>query len=169
MRVAFSNSSLDARVRETLVATLYAHPGNLAIGAITGIFTSGTAAYLAQQPNITKTACILAFIACSRVVMAVFLPRLTGLNASRLETLYELGAFSYALFLGLIAAESIYFDAPSGVQLLMGINAVGYGPGIAARNAGRPVIAIGQMVLCFSPVIVALLMHGGLPFQVLAG
>ncbi len=169
MRVAFSNSSLDDRVRKTLVDTLYAHPGNLAIGAITGIFTSGVTAYLAQQPNITEAALILAFIASARVVMAVFLPRLTGVNALRLETLYELGAFSYAFFIGLIAAQTIYFGAPPGVQLLMGINAVGYGPAIAARNAGRPVIAIGQMVLCFSPVIVALVICGGLPFQVLAG
>ena len=54
------------------------------------------------------------------------------------------------------------------VQTLMVCNAVGYGVGISARNAGRPLIAIGQLVLAIAPVIIALLIGGGVAHLVLA-
>ena len=165
----FGKSSLDDRVRETLVGTLYSQPASLTIGALTGVFTSAVAAYEAQQPQITEVAFILSFIAFARVAMAFVLPRMSVRNAKVLETFYELGAFSYALFIGLLAALTIHFNVTPTVQLLMVCNAVGYGVAIAARNAGRPAIAIGQMVLCFTPVCIALAAQGGAALLALAG
>jgi diguanylate cyclase (GGDEF)-like protein len=168
MRMPFRSSPLDARVRETLVDTLYSQPASLAIGALTGILTSAVVAYEADVAQITQTAILLSFIACARVAMGVLLPRMGDRDTRKLETLYELGAFSYAFFIGLIAAETVHYDVSPAVQLLMVCNAVGYGVAIAARNAGRPVIAIGQMVLAFAPVCIALAEKGNFALTTLA-
>ena len=148
----FGTNSLDDRVREILVETLYAQPSSLAIAALTGILASLVAAWQAQQQQITYLAIIVSLIATSRIFMAYFLPRLIGRDSRKLETLYEIGAFSYALFIGLMAAVTVHLKSPPDVQMLMVCNAVGYAAAIAARNAGRLVIAIGQVVLSLGPI-----------------
>ena len=167
IREPFRSSPLDARVRETLVDTLYSQPASLAIGALTGILTSAVVAYEANVPQITATAFMLALIACARVAMGILLPRMGDRDTSKLETLYELGAFSYAFFIGLIAAQTVHYNVPAAVQLLMVCNAVGYGVAIAARNAGRPAIAIGQLFLCLIPICIALAMENNLALRML--
>ncbi len=152
MRVLFGTNALDDRVREILVASLYAQPSSLTIAALCGIMTSAVAAWQANQPQITQVAIILSMIAAARIFMALFLPRLAGRDSRKLETLYEIGAFSYALFLGLLGAMTVHYKVAAEVQLLMVCNAVAYAVAIAARNAGRPTIAIGQLVLALGPV-----------------
>jgi diguanylate cyclase (GGDEF)-like protein len=160
MRVLFSTNAIDDRVRRTLVDTLYTQPASLAIGAACGILTSLVAAHQSQNSAITIAAMILTSIAMIRVGMGIFLPRLVT-NATRtLEILYEIGAFSYSLLIGGIGALTVLLDAPHEAQLLMVTNAVGYGIAISARNAGRPAIAIGQMILTLMPICLALLVRG---------
>ncbi len=148
----FGTNSLDDRVREILVETLYSQPSSLAIAALTGILASLVAAQQTNQPQITNLAIIVSLIAYARIIMAYFLPRLIGRDSRKLESLYEMGAFSYALFMGLLAAMTVHLKAPPDVQMLMVCNAVGYAAAIAARNAGRLVIAIGQVVLSLGPI-----------------
>ncbi len=164
----FRTNAIDDRVRKTLVATLYTQPVSLAIGAAAGILTSLVAASYAQRSEITNAAIALTIVALVRVVMAFVLPRLGNRDTRKLELLYELGAFSYSLLIGIIAALTVALDAPAVVQMLMVSNAVGYATGIAARNAGRPSIAIGQMMLVFLPLCIALAMHDDLALRVLA-
>ncbi len=164
----FRTNAIDDRVRKTLVATLYTQPASLAIGAAAGILTSLVAASYAQRSEITNAAIALTIVALIRVAMAFVLPRLGNRDTRKLELLYELGAFSYSLLIGIIAALTVALDAPAVVQMLMVSNAVGYATGIAARNAGRPSIAIGQMMLVFLPLCIALAMHDDLALRVLA-
>jgi len=166
-RVLFRTNAIDDRVRKTLVETLYAQPISLAIGAANGIMTAGVTAWLARQPSVTLLATILATVAVARVAMAVALPRLAHRNTSMLELLYELGAFAYSLLIGGLAALTVILDLHEGLQLLMVANAVGYATGIAARNAGRPMIAIGQLLFTMTPVIVAIGQHGGVEYVAL--
>ena len=168
MRVLFRTNAIDDRVRKTLVATLYTQPASLAMGAAAGILTSLVAASYAQRSEITNAAIALTIVALVRVAMAFVLPRLGNRDTRKLELLYEVGAFSYSLLIGIIAALTVALDAPAVVQLLMVSNAVGYATGIAARNAGRPSIAIGQMVLVFLPLCIALAMQDDLALRVLA-
>ncbi len=148
----FGTNSLDHRVREILVETLYAQPSSLTIAAITGILASLVAANQANHPQITRLAIIVSLIAAVRIFMAYFLPRLIGHDSRKLESFYEIGAFSYALMIGLMAAMTVQLKVPPDVQMLMVCNAVGYAAAIAARNAGRLVIAIGQVVLSLGPI-----------------
>ena len=152
----FRTNAIDDRVRKTLVETLYTQPANLAVGAATGVGASLLTASIAGIPAIWHVAIALSIVAVARVALALLLPRMASRDTHRLELLYEIGAFTYSAQLGLIAAMTIWFEVPDSAQMLIACYAVGYGAGIAARNAGRPVISIGQMVLVFFPMIAAL-------------
>ncbi len=164
----FRTNAIDDRVRQTLVQTLYTQPTSLAIGAAAGVITSFIAAQYAQRTAITATAVVLSAIAIARIAGAVILPRLASRTSRRLEIAYEIGAFSYSLTIGLMAALTVHLGAPYAAQLLMVTNAIGYATGIAARNAGRPAIAIGQMVLTLLPIVAVLALSGELALRVLA-
>lgn len=156
LRVLFRTNAIDDRVRKTLVDNLYASPAALTMGAANGILAGLVAASYSNSTVIRDSALLLTVIAIARVAMAVGLPRLKLRDTNRLELLYELGAFSYALVLGLFCGLTIWYDIPPVAQVLILCNAIGYASGMAARNAGRPMIAIGGMVLVFSPISAAL-------------
>jgi diguanylate cyclase (GGDEF)-like protein len=164
MRVLFSTNAINDRVRRTLVETLYAQPASLAIGAACGILTSVVAAFDARNDLITIAAVALTSVALLRVAMGLFLPRFVK-SPRTLEIVYEIGAFAYSALIGIIASLTVLLDASAEAQLLMVANAIGYGVAISARNAGRPAIAIGQMILTLTPICLALL-HDGNPVLV---
>jgi diguanylate cyclase (GGDEF)-like protein len=167
-RVQPSTDALDDRVRRILVDSLYTQPASLAIGAMCGIATSVIAAQAAQEIHVTVAAIVLSGIGVFRVIAAQSLARLKHRNVRQLERLFEVGAYSYALMVGLIAALCIYYEAPHIAQMLTLSNAIAYAVAIAARNAGSPAIAIGQLFLALSPAIAALWEHGGIGYHVLA-
>ncbi len=167
LRRLSSNNAIDDRVRRTLVDTLYAQPSSLAIGAFNAIATSGVAAFVSRRQELASCALLLTFVATARVITAFVLPRMESRDTRMLELFYEVGAFSHAFLLGFIAALTVYFHVPAVAQMLMVCNAIGYAVGIAARNAGRPSIAIGQLLLTLIPVCIVLGMQDSLALRVL--
>jgi diguanylate cyclase (GGDEF)-like protein len=145
---------------------LYTQPSSLAIGALCGIACSIVAAGSAQSAVVSAMAVAIGVIAILRVVLAISIAR-SETNIKLRELFFEIGAFSYSLLVGIIAAHVITLDVDPAVQMLMVANAIAYGVAIAARNAGRPVMAIGQLIMAECPVIVASFLHGGLPYVVL--
>ena len=154
-QVRYRTNAAEDQARAILVTTLYTQPASLAIGAACGILTSATAAAESHNLVITLAAALLSIIALGRVAGACWLPRILLQGSRSLELFYETGAFSYSIMAGLIAALTIHYDASGPVRTLMVGNAIAYSVGIAARNAGRPAIAIGQLTLTLSPVIIA--------------
>jgi len=154
---------LSARVRRTLVSTLYTQPASLAIGAFNGVASTAVAAWVSGE-DILYTGCILlTVIAMARVVASLGLsPDQTHTSTQKLELVYEVGAFSYAFVLGGIAALTIALQTTASVEVLMIANATCYGVGICARNAGRPTIAMGQLCLVCFPIMAAALYIGSL-------
>ncbi len=160
---------LTERVRRQLVANLYTQPSSLAVGAINGVIASMIAAYLAEDPFFNVGCVILMMIAIARVAIAFGLsPDDSDTSTQRLEVFYELGAFSYAATLGILAGASIGLEIGTAAEVLMMANAMGYGVGICARNAGRPFIAIGQLTLSITPMLVAALWVGSFVMVALA-
>lgn len=160
---------LSERVRRTLVRTLYTQPSSLIIGAINGVASSGLVAYLSGEFWLSVTWAILCIIAIGRIVSARSYSSETKAHSTKaMEVAYELGAFSYALILGIIAAQTLLFDIGAPLEVLMIANAMCYGVGICARNAGRPVIALGQLGLVVFPIFCVSLYIGSLPFLFLA-
>jgi diguanylate cyclase (GGDEF)-like protein len=167
MRVPFRTNALDDRVRRILVDTLYQNPASLAIGCLGGIAMTGGAAWLAHDPQITAAVAALSIIALMRVFGAYVLPRSKNMEARPLELLFEVGAFSYAFLVGLVAALTVASDAPTTAQLMVMCNATCFGVGTAGRNAGRPPIAIGQLLLSMGPAVIVFFARGGIPYYIL--
>ena len=165
----FGTNALNGRVRQTLVVSLYTHPSSLAMGAACGVGTSVVAAWLSGSGLIVAATVLLATIAVFRVSAAAYLLHRTDRHDIRqLELIYETGAWSYAFILGMIAALTLTEAVDPELQLLMVGNAIGYGVGISARNAGRPLIAIGQLFFAILPPIVALLAQGSIAHLAMA-
>ena len=168
LRVLFRTNALDDRVRKILVDTLYAQPSSLAIGMACGIATCMAAAYEAQRVELTRAAIVVSVIAAIRVVIGVVLPRIRDLSARWMELAYESGAFLYSTGMGVLASMTILMDVTPVAQLLTVCNAVGYATGIAARNAGRPFLAIGQMTLTLVPIMLVLVQQDEIAHKTLA-
>ncbi len=168
LRVLFRTNAIDDRVRGILVENLYTHPGTLIMGAANGIIAALIAASYSDLPLIFDTAVLLSAVGLLRVAMALGLPRLVGRDTAWLERLYQLGAFSFCLLVGILSALTIEYGLPGPAQMLIICFAIGYGGGMSARNAGRPAIAVGGMVLTFAPICWALLRQDDLATRALA-
>lgn len=155
------------RVRRTLVDTLYAQPFSLILANAVGICCAVIAAVETGWPLVYALSGLLTLVAALRCTLALIMPRLIR-RAGLLERVFELGAFSYAALLGMIAAVCVAHDAAPAVQLLTACNAVAFGAAVPARNSGRPLIAIGQLVLVTLPVVLALALRPDLPSRGLA-
>jgi len=157
-------------VRRKLVETLYTQPTSLAAGAFAGIACTVTAMLVTGNLTIAIAGSMLILAAFARVAMAVWLARdAERRDARTLEVAYEAGAFTYAFLSGLVAALTVYHASDAPIQTLMVAYALVYGVGITARNAGRPMIAVGQLVLSVVPIVIVSLIVGGVVFYVLAG
>ncbi|WP_233453879.1 putative bifunctional diguanylate cyclase/phosphodiesterase [Tsuneonella flava] len=162
-------TALDQRVRRTLVHSLYAQPVSLALGALCGIVSTGFSAFITGSTALYALSATLCIVAIARVTLSLILAeRQRDTSTYTLEVIYEIGAFSYAITLGITAALALVLKVDVGVQVLMQANAIGYGIGICARNAGRPMIAMGQLTLATGPIILGALYVGTLPLIALA-
>ena len=143
--------------------TLYSQPVSLLVGAISGIACTGTAMIVSDSLAIDIAGGLLIATALTRTILALWLARDTDTRETRsLELAYRTGAFAYALLAGLVAALTVYYTPPGSLQTLTVAYALMYGVGISTRNAGRPPIAIGQLLLATLPILVACTLVGGL-------
>ncbi|HTN14450.1 MAG TPA: EAL domain-containing protein [Sphingomonadaceae bacterium] len=164
-----AGDALDDRVRRKLVTSLYAQPASLAIGALCGITAAGVVAYQSRNLPVIIAAILLTAVGILRVATATRLgPGSEGRDAKKLELLYEVGAFSYAFLVGLIAAATIGYDLEPTLQILAVSYAIAYGTSVSARNAGRPIIAIGQLFLALFPIIIICSVQGMLVHAIIA-
>ncbi|WP_235901082.1 putative bifunctional diguanylate cyclase/phosphodiesterase [Pontixanthobacter aquaemixtae] len=135
---------------------MYASPLSLITGAVATVAAAIVSAWVSELSALWFAASILAMIATIRVIAALRLsPEAESTSTAMLEVVYEIGAFSFALALGTTAAYTILNGAASQIQVLMVANALGYGIGVSARNAGRPTIAIGQLAFSCIPIAIA--------------
>ena len=174
IRVAFakwqrllSGDEMSERARRTLVSSLYTQPLSLAVGAAIGIVTAVVTAFFVPTTPVIVAVVAMTVIAIARVLASYALATTTRASTRMLEMTFEIGAFSHALLFGLLGAMAIYYDAPVEVEVMMVSCALCYGMGIASRNAGRPMIALGQMLLSFIPVIIACLLDGSIALLML--
>jgi diguanylate cyclase (GGDEF)-like protein len=143
-------------VRAKLVETLYMRPVGLVLGALCGMAVAATAAWLTGDPWVILAACALNAVGLARVYFAYALASEDQRHSTRVyELVFEIGAFSYSFLAGAIAALTIFLESGTHVEVLTFGYALAYANGTAARNAGRPVIAIGQLLFAVVPVLIA--------------
>ena len=161
---------LSGDVRRHLVATLFASPASLAIGAVAGSAAGISAASLAADPSTVAVGLLVPAVGALRVLQATLMSRGKAAEgpspASELQ--YELGAWVFSGLLGLLAFLVLLRTDDAGLQLLTSCVALGYAAGICARNAGRPAVALGQLILAALPLTVALALSSDPTLWVLA-
>ena len=162
--ITVAENSLARQVRQALVGTLFATPMSLVIGAITGSVTAATIAWATGSTSILVCSIALHIVGVLRAISAFAYHKFESGGSHRLrlqwERLYEIGAWLYASLLGLLAFLTLTTTANASLLLLAVTMATCYGGGVAARNAGRPLIAVGQLCLCVLPVSVGLALVG---------
>jgi len=159
---------VSARVHRTLVKSLYANTTSLIVGGVPGTCAAAISAWTSGLSILWIGTALLALIAIIRVALAIFVnKKWSNASTMHMEVAYEIGAFTYSLLLGIIAAITIWHEIDA--QVLMVTNALCYGVAVSSRNAGRPTIAIGQMALVALPIITASIAVGSLISLTLVG
>lgn len=153
-RLLEEDRALSDDVRTHLVASLFASPSSLAVGALAGGAAGLSAATLAGDPVIIAVGVAVPFAGLARVIQASF--AIQSKRPERYELGYELGAWIFSGLLGLLAYLVLTRTDQAGLHLLTSCVALGYAAGICARNAGRPAIALGQLSLAAFPLSAAL-------------
>jgi diguanylate cyclase (GGDEF)-like protein len=162
--LAASESSLARQVRASLVRTLYSSPASLVIGALTCSVTAGCIAHVSGNFALLLCSIAIHLTGLFRIAGAIAYNR-TEHNATSRERLhweriYEIGAWLYASLLGAMAYLTFTQVNHTILLLMAAIPVTGYAAGVAARNAGRPLIAIGQLCLCMVPIMLGLVVMG---------
>ena len=162
--LAASESSLARQVRAALVSTLYTSPASLAIGAIAGSVTAACIAYVTGSFALLIVSIAIHLVGVLRIASAVIYLRGEAKGRTReqlhWERIYEIGAWLYASLLGAQAFFTLTSTTNTVILLMAMVMATGYSAGVAARNAGRPVIAIGQLCLGTLPMALGLFLMG---------
>lgn len=162
--LAASESSLARQVRAALVSTLYASPASLAIGAIAGSVTAACIAYVSGSLALLICSIAIHLVGVLRIASAIIYLRSEHGDSAReqlyWEHIYEVGAWLYASLLGAQAFLTLTQSSETVLLLMATIMATGYSAGVAARNAGRPIIAIGQLCLGTLPMALGLFVMG---------
>ena len=163
LRLRSADRALAAEVRSALVETLFASPASLAIGAIAGAGASATIAYMSGDWLLIVAAALIGLVGAARVATAAayrdLKSRGDAVRSPAWELVYEAGAWTYALMLGINNYLTLTRTDDVILHLLAGTVATGYAAGISGRNAGRPLIAMGQVTLTSFPMSLALIQN----------
>jgi diguanylate cyclase (GGDEF)-like protein len=170
--IAKTDRAVADEVRRSLVETLFASATSLGAGAVAGAACSTAIALASGDSVITGMAVAIALTGALRLAHAVFFHQLDEqdtLKSARSETIYEIGAWTYAALLGVMTLLTLIRTDEALFHLLAAVLTTGYAAGICGRNAGRPVIAIGQLALASAPMSIGLFLSPDPLRWVLAG
>jgi diguanylate cyclase (GGDEF)-like protein len=154
-----TDHSVAEEVRRSLVETLFVSSTSLGAGAVAGAVAGCMIASISGDPWIAATAVAIGVTGALRVTHAAFFHRTDPANtveSTRSETVYELGAWAFALLLGVLTYFTLTRTDTAILHVFAATTTTGYAAGICGRNAGRPVIAIGQLALASGPISLGL-------------
>ena len=158
-----ADAELSTEIRAALIELLFAPISSLVVGAVGGAIVGALVA--ARIGNIWIMANSIAILAVGmlRVASALLYRKYKNSHqtaATKLwERVYEWGAWGFSGLLGLLCWLTIIQTADVSLQLAVTATSIGYAAAISGRNAGRPLIAVGQLTLCTLPMAVALLIY----------
>jgi diguanylate cyclase (GGDEF)-like protein len=166
-----TDRTVAEEVRRSLVETLFTSSTSLGVGAVAGSTVSTLIALSSGDVWLTVMAVAIGLVGAGRVSHHVFFHRDTGrptLESARSETIYEVGAWGYSLLLGTMTLLTMLRSDDALHHMFAATLTTGYAAGICGRNAGRPVIAIGQLALATGPSALGLFLSGE-PFRMVLG
>jgi len=142
---------------------------SLVIGIVCAMLTIWTCYFNTGHKTLLWLATILSAISLFRLGVALIyrgncFPR----GYEWLQNIYPVVAFGFAACVGLMTSTTLLIDAGSMIQILAMTYAMTYASGISMRNAGRPVVALGQLAITVIPILIALLGIGTIASYMLA-
>lgn len=148
----------------SLVRTLFGSMKSLMAASIVGPLAGTLASLLSGNPwMIAATVAITAVSAFRVIVMLAYRRREADLktfdDVAAWERRYGWGAVSFALMLGVLCMISFQMDDNEVAHVILAAVTIGYSAGISGRNAGRPRIAVSQILASSGPLALALIMH----------
>ena len=158
-QIGKTDRALAEEVRRSLVETLFTSPTSLGAGAVAGAAVSAGIAHETEDPWLHMLAVAIACTGAFRVAHAVFFhpsQHKGEAQSTRSEIIYEVGAWAFAALLGLLTLATLVRTDDALLHLMAAATTSGYAAGISGRNAGRPVIAIGQLALASGPISIGL-------------
>jgi diguanylate cyclase (GGDEF)-like protein/PAS domain S-box-containing protein len=155
-----SEKNLSIDIRAHLVDGLF-HPfASFVSGVIIGVAIAVLMWYFTDDPIVREVSYLLAAIAIARLVLGfIYLRRdapITKNNVNIWEIGFSAGATAFSLCMGILTYVAIMRITNTEVHLILSITCAGYGSIIAARNAGRPWLALAQLYCATVPMWVAL-------------
>lgn len=157
------DTRLPRDIKTSLVDGLYQPFASLTVGAVSGSIVAAAAALWSNDLAITLAATAVTIIGFSRVVLArTYLSERTKNVASyeKWETYFTIGAFAFAASLGVLSFLITTQSSNLALQVITPTFTIGYAAGISGRNAGRPLLAIGQVLLSAMPLSAGLFLSG---------
>lgn len=166
-RVATRDEELRKAVRAALLETLFQSKLALVIGALSGAAMAGVVSYYDPSPWLIGCGILLTITGLARAVsFGMFRPGATVAN--RWEVIYHAGAWVYAALMGQFTFLTLLISNDTSSHLMAAATSTGYAAAAASRNTGRPVIAVGLLLLCTLPFSIALLIEPSLPHVLLS-
>lgn len=163
LAVLADDALLARDVKRSLVDGLYQPFASLAVGAGSGTIVATAAALWSNDLTITLAAVAVTFIGLSRVILArIYLKKgpEKGDRYESWENYFSIGAFAFAASLGVLSFLITTRSSNIALQVITPTFTIGYAAGISGRNAGRPLLAIAQVLLSAMPLSAGLLMSG---------
>ena len=118
------------------------------------------AAIAASQTGMFSLAVCAGLLGIVTIARSAIRSKQAGGGPGRFEFLFELSAFASATLIGTSSALCVVARAAPEIELLVACNAVAYAALVPPRNAGRPLIAFGQLLLVILPLTIALALRG---------
>ncbi len=158
-----TDAQLPKEIQAALVESLFASLASLVVGAIACGIIGAAVALKAHDNWIMATSVGIFAIGLLRVVSAIVYKRYKAgdniKSTKRWERIYEFGAWGFSGLLGLLCLLTILRTTDGTLHLAVATTSAGYAAAISGRNAGRPLIAVGQLTLTTLPLAIALLIY----------
>ncbi len=158
-----ADAGLPQEIRAALIDSLFAPIASLIVGAIACSIIGTAVALRVGDPWIMANSFAIFSIGMLRVASAVLYKKSKEsekLSATKVwEHVYEYGAWAFAALLGLLCWQTLDPVVDASLQMAVTTSTAGYAAAISGRNAGRPLIAFGQLTFSVMPMVVALFLY----------
>ena len=158
-----ADANLPTEIRAALIESLFAPIASLVVGAIACSIIGAAIALRVGDDSLMITSAAILAIGILRVVSALLYrksKKSEDAAATKFwEHVYEYGAWTFSGLLGLLCWLTITHTTDATLHMAVTTTSAGYAAAISGRNAGRPLIAVGQLTFCTLPMAIALLMY----------
>jgi diguanylate cyclase (GGDEF)-like protein/PAS domain S-box-containing protein len=158
-----ADAGLPTEIRAALIKSLFAPIASLIVGAVACSIIGAAVALRVGDPVIMAVSAAILAVGMLRVLSAVLYNKSKEsqkITATKVwEHVYEYGAWGFAALLGLLCWLTLNPAIDASLQMAVTTSTAGYAAAISGRNAGRPLIAFGQLTFSTMPMVAALLIY----------